>query len=744
MNQTITGKSIIKNASKIGEHALEFRNDSLVMADMGGLFVEASVTQLFYKKELHQISVSRLVLEDRLDATGWTDERKELFSFSCDIASMFSLLSACDYYYDFITFSDVRGKGTDGAYTIMKFGKDVSFKELSYDNSAIYFTSESGEQHEINLSDVKEIRDNGNCISYIKTLNMTYELICSLQVRQLLNDVREVIERLNKLGKMSGQIVLKGKVNDFIAYKENGCLKVYEVKNLELKYVFSLEKLRMYIGSRHLVLMHESDIICAGNRHARLICIETGIIPTKLYELSGANLITNKKQAKYKELLLWREDTRWYLFNPTKEKLVKKIDGEVYGGKENNKVIVLRDGLLSSSLAIDFLESIETAKILMTTTGFPIFFERLKISTIRISIPGKVLWEQSVKNFYDAETHQIDGDMRVDLNTISMSIPIDMYKSHYTQSLMESKTPSLPNVPITMLLTSRARNLSDMLIYEFFGQWQILMDYMSSYVDGGDFSEDEIRNHGLFMYHAIYQQRKRMEEISSKFPHFMSTLATEVGVGRSGDQIHQRQQRQMFQLSAQLKSQFTEIENLLSQVTYVHFHNDEYQRRIDQAYKESSLKKTGGAIAVGIGVGVLTGGIGLILPAMTVISEWATSKQRKELSDLQAEKEFKKNEFLFKKAVDLVRHIDAFTINHHVDVLNQFTFETLQLEAQEIMGLDPDHGRRLKLLKQSVHLYAKNTLPVAFDQGLVPQRVVTSILEKPSKKDEGIASLFLD
>ena len=60
---------------------------------------------------------------------------------------------------------------------------------------------------------------------------------------------------------------------------------------------------------------------------------------------------------------------------------------------------------------------------------------------------------------------------------------------------------------------------------------------------------------------------------------------------------------------------------------------------------------------------------------MTVVSEWKTSKQRKELNAVQAEKEFKKNVFLFKKAVDLVRHVDAFTINHHIDVLNQFTFE---------------------------------------------------------------------
>lgn len=83
---------------------------------------------------------------------------------------------------------------------------------------------------------------------------------------------------------------------------------------------------------------------------------------------------------------------------------------------------------------------------------------------------------------------------------------------------MESKTPSRIDVSITMLLTSRARYLSDMLIYESPGHWQILVNYMSSSVEGRDLSEDENRNHGLFIYHAIYQQWKRMEKMSSKFP----------------------------------------------------------------------------------------------------------------------------------------------------------------------------------------------------------------------------------
>ncbi|EZP58372.1 hypothetical protein [Exiguobacterium sp. RIT341] len=743
MERTIIGKGMITNASKIGEHTLIFRKDKVMMTDMGGLFVDASATELSYKKELHQISISRL-FTDRLSATGRTAEGEKLFSFSSGMEFMFKLLSVCDYYHDFMMFSDISDD-EGGPYTLMKVGEEVSFVEVSHDNASIHLVSDPHNRLEIRLSDVQEILNNGNCLSYIRTSTRTYELMCSSQIRQLLDHVQEIIGRLHELGKMSDQITLKGKVGEFFAYVKDENLRIYELKSLNLKHAFSLRKLKIYLGSHHVVLKHGDDIVCASNQHAKLLCMQTGVIPTRLYALSNARLITHKKQTKYRELLLWREDDEWTMFNPTKEKLVKRAGNQkIRMSKENPRVVILEDGLLSSGSAADFLEAAETLKILMTTTGYPLFFERLYPSAIRISIPGKILWESPVKAFYDAKTHQVGDDVIVQLDEMEVEMPLQMYKGTYTQSLLDLKTPSLSGASVTALMTSRARNLSDVLMYEFFGQWQILLDYMSSFMDQDEFSEEEIKNYGLFMYQAIYQQRKRMEEISSRFPQFMLMLSNEIGTGDNSIHIYQKQQRQLFQLSAQLKSQFIELENLLSQITYVHFHNGEYQKRIEQAYREGSLKKAGGAIVAGIGVTVLTGGVGLILPAMTLFSEWANTKQRNELNEIQKEKEFQKNEFLFKKALDLIRHMDSFTINYHVDVLNQFTFENLQLEAREIMNLNPDHVQKQIMLRQSVHLYTKTSLPADFNQKLMPQQIITSILEKPSMQNGSIESLFLN
>jgi len=763
MERKISGKSMIANGSTIGEHTIEFYREFITMKDTGGFFVESSHKRLDYGKELQQIAVSRSTVDGCVKVKGLSSRKTQLFSFACSFERMFRLLGDCEYHEDFITIVNVkdlkglaleyeelpRTEETAHSYTLVKFRQKVIFAKVHFENGYVYFESDSEGTDKVHLSHIEEIQNEvhtcKNSVISIKTSGGTYELFCTSKIRQILNQVMDDLVSARKIGDKANQIVLRGVVSDFFAYKSGEYLKMYEAKTLNLKYEFKIENLKLYLGSRYIILQHENDIVCSFNENTKVLCMNTGIKPTELHVLINARLIAYDKEIAFEELLLWRDDKSWYMFDSKNEHIIKTYSyQELHKSNDDAKVIVLKDGLLSSEFTADFLENIDTPKILKTTTGFPVFFERLKISTVRISIPGKTLWERSVKNFYNAQTHQVDDDVVVNVDVWEVEIPIDLYKGTYTQIILDLKTPSLSDTPLTALMTSRARNLSDMLIYEFFGQWQILLNYMSSFMDEEKFSKDEMTNYGLFMYHAIYQQRKRMEEVSSKFPYFMSTLASKVGVSSESDYIYQKQQRQLFQLSAQLKSQFVELENLLSQMTYVHFRNDEYQKSIDQAYKKSSQRKMGGALIAGIGVTVLTGGLGLILPTMTLFSGWADAKQREELTKIQIEKEFKKNEFLFKKAVDLIRHMNAFTINHHVDLLNQFTFESLQLEAREIMRLEPSHEQREQLLEQSVHLYAKNTLPVDFSQGVVPQGIITSILDKPAMKDEGIESLFLN
>lgn len=763
MERTVSNNNLQSNSLILGNRIYEFQRKFMTIKHAGGPAAEAVTRRLDYGGELQRISISRSEGERSLRVYGFSAKNAQVFFFTCGLQKLFYLLKDCEYNEDFIiiiNFRDpkemamkqeavLKGRKVNYSYTLIKYGEQFVCAKMNFKNGYICFELDSGDVEKVHLSRVEEIRDDvhlGNdSIISISTADITYEILCTSKIRQTLNLITNDLSNLSNIGDTVNHIVIKGTEGDFYANRSEKYLKIYDENTLDLRYEFEIEKLGLYLGSQYLILQHEDEIICSLDEDIELLCKQIGIRPTALHTLVDAQMITHDQRTSFVELLLWQHGQSWYMFEPRGGRMIRAHGhSELRRSREESRLLAFKDGLIFSMTPVDFLEAVETPAIVMTTESFPTFFERLNVSTICISIPGKILWENSAKSFYEAKTHQEDEDVVVDLHSLELRMPIDVYKENYKRGLIEMKTPSLSGVPITMLMTSRARNLSDMLIYEFFGQWQILLDYMSSFMDEEKFSEKEMTNYGLFMYHAIYQQRKRMEEVASKFPYFMSKLANEIGFSDEGSHIYQKQQRQLFQLSAQLKSQFVELENLLSQMTYVHSRNDEYQKSMNRAYKESSRKKMGGALIAGIGVTVLTGGLGLILPAMTLFSGWTDAKLREELTKIQIEKEFKRNEFLFKKAVDLIRHMNAFTIDHHVNLLNQFTFENLKLEAREIIKLEPNYGQRERLLKQSVHMYAKNTLPVDFNQALVPQGIITSILGKSLMKDEEIESLFLN
>ena len=109
------------------------------------------------------------------------------------------------------------------------------------------------------------------------------------------------------------------------------------------------------------------------------------------------------------------------------------------------------------------------------------------------------------------------------------------------------------------------------------------------------------------------------------------------------------------------------------------------------------------------------------------MGEWSNAKNRKVMDEIQREKEFKKNEFLFKKAIELIRHMNEFTLNYYIQMLNQLTYKNLRAEA-EVLALDNSEPFKTKLLQQSLDVYTKISLPIDYDSNLKPDKLVQSIL----------------
>ncbi|WP_449402550.1 hypothetical protein [Exiguobacterium artemiae] len=229
MKRIISGKGLIDNASSLGEHAIEFRQQSLVLADMGGLFVDASVKELTYGKDLQAVEVSRGTNEGRFRARGFSSGRKQVFAFSCGAEKMFHLLGGCEYREHFMTFTDLTnlkavaraheafllGKNAPDAYTLVRHGQKVDFARVGLENGYICLETNPEETEKIPLSTVEEIRNEvrigEDSISSIRTAEEFYELIRTADVGGVLDKVEDDLANLRKIGDLSEQIILRGR-----------------------------------------------------------------------------------------------------------------------------------------------------------------------------------------------------------------------------------------------------------------------------------------------------------------------------------------------------------------------------------------------------------------------------------------------------------------------------------------------------------------------------------------------------
>lgn len=736
-----TGSEIIKGGSIIGNHEINIYHDHIVAKDSGGIFVNAKTTKAYYREnkvklhikhkgKLKSIVVNEVTFKCKskeLEVTcSLTFEQVDKLLFNTDINQ--------------ISFENSQIK-VDG---LLQHPKGLSYIGIEYLEKNLKLVHEFGVEN-LTLNEIHSILSHSENVFIISMGNANYKVAVNMRAKKILEQVMFDLKTFEAIGASADSVELKLRDTTCLGLIKGKHFEIYNATTLKHVHTFDIANIKLYLGATKLLIQHEGVFLACENNVTKKLFADLKIIPKKLHQFQTASFLMQQNgKRNITDLVCFLEQGRYKFYSIASRNIITSaLEEDVKVSEKYPEVIVLPDGLLHVGCTVDFVQSIKTPAIYFSDAGFPMYFERLA-ATVRISIPDTTILEETVDAFYNRRTKQEDNNIIVyGIANSTICLPLATYKSLYKAHLYELRLPTLEQVHTEKVLLSRARNMSDLLLFEFFGQWQIILDYVKREMMKTSFTEEQITQYGLYLYHATFQQRKRMEELSSKYPQFMYALSQELMVNPKLNQIYQKQQREMFQLAAQMKSQFTEIESLLSQITYIHFNNDEYQKRLKAAQNAASKKKVGVSVAAGIGIGIATGGIGLLIPAMTLFTEWINSGHRKELDAIQQEKEFKKNEFLFKKAIDLILHMNDFTINYHVQMLNQFTYNNLRLEA-EVLAVDNSTAYKEKLLKQSIDMYTKTSLPIDYDTQLKPKKLVESILAAPAAAPEKTVSLFLE
>lgn len=737
---SISGSGLISGGSLTGTHSIEFYETYVIVEDYGGIFSSQKKSIINYNDVELYITIANYGLSSSLKLISDL-HRIDVNITNIELISIYEIISKSRAHKFYFIDDSVNTKKIN---VMLKTLDGFSFGEITFQDNEVYITDfvDTYRFHMKEIAVLDSISDN----HYImKTREKVYEIIADEEAKIHLKKLENVYRKLRKFENLENLIEIETDRENYLAYKNGTMLEFYTMDEDRPVYNLPISDIKIFLGKSKLVIKCAQIIITCKNIIAKELCEKLSIVPYRLYELLGSNYMSkNQSQFKLGDLLCWTEENKFYFYNVDTNELIKYEKDLVKRSAQNDHVIVLSDSLINTAQELDFLESVETPEILFSEDGFPLFFKR-ESTRIFLSVPNYTIYEDTVKNFYEKPTQQIEDNVKIsNLDGKDIVMPIRTYKSLFKETLYETRLPVVPNTSTETLLASRARNLSDLLLFEFFGQWQIIVDFVQSEMKKDNFSEEEITQYGLYLYHATFQQRKRMEELASKFPQFMYVLSKQLTINPKLNLIYQRQQKEMFHLAGQLKSHFIEIENLLSQITYIHSNYDEYEKRIKEAESVAFKKKLGSAFAAGAIITIATGGLaGLILPAFTLMSEWSNSEKRKVLDEIQREKEYKRNEFLFKKAIDLIEHMNKNTLRYYIQMLNQLTYRNLRAETKEI-ALGNSEEFKTKLLRQSLDIYSKLSLPIDYNNNLKPDKLLESILAFPDEEEEKIVTLFLE
>ncbi|WP_208414690.1 hypothetical protein [Paenibacillus castaneae] len=249
----------------------------------------------------------------------------------------------------------------------------------------------------------------------------------------------------------------------------------------------------------------------------------------------------------------------------------------------------------------------------------------------------------------------------------------------------QRKAPLLPQIPPAQLYLSWCRQMNDFALYNMFGQIFALQAGIREIED--NVTNREERNNRLlnFLYYAIQNQKRRLDQVSIYLPAMLESnsreLLTEAGL-TSSEEPFRLMQRGFMGIGSQLKQSLAEIESILSAVYPLLIPKADMERFIRKEEKQGYARA---AVTTGIGLAVTIGSGGLALPLLlggAFLGVGAASKARdtREKQLLKAEYDHDRLDFYMTKALDTLEHLMNTLIPFHVAEANRYmsaSFERL-------------------------------------------------------------------
>lgn len=486
-----------------------------------------------------------------------------------------------------------------------------------------------------------------------------------------------------------------------------------------------------FFNKGKLMLLENDTWHSFACEYVKELCELLSITPKKMLQLSEVKGWINGERVQLENMLLWIQDNELVIAesNLKKQLFMQSIQSLSYG---HPNLLVGRDILL------ECMELQQLATILPSThvtivhdqNRFPYKFElsdTLSISNCTKSLVANVQVE-NVKKI------KVNDLLQLVIGKDTFSIEETAYTALLTKHSFNSQQHNLMEYSINQLLKPRAKKVTDLIVFECFSQYFFIQDYVEKQLNQPSYNAEQVTAHATFIFQSMFQQRLRMEEISYALPRFLQSL-TEGFIGQTA--TYRQLQKEIQQLHVTMKAITQEIENVSSQITFLHTNQALFQHQLQDATNEADTNNLLVTGALGIGMSALTGGIAsLVLPALTGAKMLANKEVNEKQKNINNEKELSRNLFYFRKLEQLLQQLLHVTFPEYIGQLKELVQRFLKQEAMDLVK-GTEHTEQLlkeQLIQHTFAIHAKLSLPVHESTTLSGAELVEQ-LEKRAQKE---------
>ena len=304
------------------------------------------------------------------------------------------------------------------------------------------------------------------------------------------------------------------------------------------------------------------------------------------------------------------------------------------------------------------------------------------------------------------------------------------------------QSPLLVKTDPKALYKSMVRQISDLVLYEYFGQLIALYEGIDQFSESNMSEKERSSKLVSYLYHGVQSQRKRMDSVSVHMPSVLNQVEQELFKTfdkQLGEHYFKELQMQLISITNQMKGSLLEIENSLTNCGVLI--PKRTTKELISARKKTGYKTAGIGAALGVGLTIITGGAAapmLLAPTFMAMNTKNTTKVMELQEEIKEVNEQSRTDFFLLKALDVFDHYIQTMLPFYFSKVNDSIFGCYKKIALEYTPILHEHNTSEMMFKRIAEIHTYKKLPIDLSVEVSKQELLDDIFNTVEEADFSI------